>query len=98
MLLYVECARRLVSNQEVHPQWIVLAVLCHLTLCACDQNSYLSDIFASSSSPFIGNNRQLRALPIIRRFCDFFQLEGEVEGNLFRWAQEILGSRCFVEP
>ena len=92
MLLYVECARRLVNN-DVHPPWIVLAVLCHLWLSAQGEADF-SGIFAPSWSPFFGSNRHRPALDII----DHFQMvrgggdpeEEEVAQELYNWAQETL--------
>jgi hypothetical protein len=93
VLLYVECARRLVSRNDVHPQWIVLAVLCHLWL-STQGEAYFSTIFAPRRSPLIGNNRYRRALDIIGHF----QMvrdggdpeEEEVAQDLYSWPLKTL--------
>lgn len=66
VLLYVECARRLV-NGDTEPPWITLAVLCHLTLSA-RRNEHFSELFASALSPFQGESRYERAYKIVSQF------------------------------
>ena len=103
VLLYAECARRLVIG-DVHPPWIALVVLCHLTLCYSSKaKAKFSVLFAPDLSPFMGENRQLRSSDFITRFLEQFCVDSTTEpeqwpNRLHRWACEILIKRTVIEP
>lgn len=107
VLLYVECARRLVWG-DVHPSWMVLTVLCHLKLCA-DKEAVFSTLFSAESSPFESEERRQRSLLIIslfRELCIFepaidvagFEVEQiQWPNRLHNWARYMLANGNVIE-
>ena len=80
VLLYAECARRLVIG-DVHPPWIALVVLCHLTLCS-RREAVFSIIFAPDLSPFMGQDRHLRSRPFLTLFRERFCFDSRGKDEL----------------